>query len=142
VFLVRENLFDFFTHVDVVGKLLWIDAISIDQANSAERVHQVHIMDKIFSRAKSVFVWLGCGDDGIARALVHAASEHDTNESPDEMSDSDSDSLTDYHYPRRPQSFLDQAVQKNSHAFWKAYKSLCSLSYWTRVWILQESYFG
>ncbi|KAK0631280.1 heterokaryon incompatibility protein-domain-containing protein [Immersiella caudata] len=37
---------------------IWIDALCIDQANSSERQHQVLLMDRIYSRAKHVIVWL------------------------------------------------------------------------------------
>lgn len=38
---------------------LWIDALCIDQGNVVERAAQVAIMDRIFSSARSVMVWLG-----------------------------------------------------------------------------------
>lgn len=40
-------------------RLLWIDAICINQENLAERASQVRIMDKIFDRASGVMVCLG-----------------------------------------------------------------------------------
>jgi hypothetical protein len=134
LFFVRANLHDFFTHTDVVGKLLWIDAICIDQSNTAERVNQVQLMDKIYSQAKNVIVWLGCGDEEIRGALKQAADYHDTNE----VSDSDKDSSTNHGHPNRPKTILDHAVQTHLHPFWNSYERICSLPYWTRVWILQE----
>lgn len=38
---------------------LWIDQITIDQANVIERGHQVGIMGKIYSQSKRVVIWLG-----------------------------------------------------------------------------------
>jgi len=38
------------------NRLLWIDAICIDQTNVGERNHQVDIMDHIFSRNSCVFI--------------------------------------------------------------------------------------
>jgi hypothetical protein len=40
-------------------KLLWIDALCIDQENVIERNHQVQQMGEIFSRASNVLAWLG-----------------------------------------------------------------------------------
>ncbi|KAJ4990452.1 heterokaryon incompatibility protein [Stagonosporopsis vannaccii] len=40
-------------------KLLWIDMLCIDQANNAERNHQVQLMREIYSKASRVIVWLG-----------------------------------------------------------------------------------
>ncbi|KAF1843234.1 uncharacterized protein K460DRAFT_396592 [Cucurbitaria berberidis CBS 394.84] len=40
-------------------RVLWVDAISIDQKNLTERASQVRIMDKIFRSASGVTVYLG-----------------------------------------------------------------------------------
>ncbi|CCD52555.1 hypothetical protein ACHAPC_003355 [Botrytis cinerea] len=40
-------------------RILWVDAICIDQYNHEERNHQVQIMAKIYSSAHRVIVWLG-----------------------------------------------------------------------------------
>lgn len=44
-------------------RVIWIDAICIDQANNGERSHQVSMMRDIYSRAESVAIYLG-GDKG------------------------------------------------------------------------------
>lgn len=43
------------------GAALWIDALCIDQGNAAERAAQVAMMDRVYSRARHVTVWLGPG---------------------------------------------------------------------------------
>jgi hypothetical protein len=40
-------------------RVLWIDAICINQMDLDERNHQVKLMAYIFSRAQEVLVWLG-----------------------------------------------------------------------------------
>jgi hypothetical protein len=40
-------------------RYLWIDSICIDQANSAEKGHQVSIMSQIYETAENVAVYLG-----------------------------------------------------------------------------------
>ncbi|RDA93834.1 hypothetical protein CP533_6400 [Ophiocordyceps camponoti-saundersi (nom. inval.)] len=40
-------------------RILWIDAICIDQTNTSERGHQVQQMGKIYSVAENVVFWLG-----------------------------------------------------------------------------------
>jgi hypothetical protein len=45
-----------FKHQD---RILWIDAICIDQSNSKERGHQVRQMSSIYTKAAQVIVWLG-----------------------------------------------------------------------------------
>ncbi|RDW91856.1 hypothetical protein BP5796_01250 [Coleophoma crateriformis] len=44
---------------DYTTRLLWIDAICIDQSTYHERTQQVQIMSTIYQRAHHVFVWLG-----------------------------------------------------------------------------------
>ena len=58
---------------------VWIDAICIDQSNDAERGHQVRLMPDIYSRAKTVLVYIGEGDDNITSALEMIATEEINN---------------------------------------------------------------
>jgi hypothetical protein len=44
------------------SRVLWIDALSINQADVLERSFQVQIMSSIYSLANTVIVWLGPGD--------------------------------------------------------------------------------
>ena len=62
VLMVRKNL-ETFLHVarkQLGYCFLWIDALCIDQANAAERDHQVQRMGTIFAKAKMLITWLGC----------------------------------------------------------------------------------
>lgn len=72
---VRKNLWDFLwiARHKSFGTLLWIDAICIDQNNTAERNHQVQQMGRIYSAAKTVLVWLG-NDLEIAQ-ILHFVNE-------------------------------------------------------------------
>ncbi|PVH81297.1 HET-domain-containing protein [Cadophora sp. DSE1049] len=42
-------------------KVLWIDAICIDQASLSERGHQVKLMCDVYLKAKRTWIWLGEG---------------------------------------------------------------------------------
>ncbi|KAF2143104.1 uncharacterized protein K452DRAFT_226331, partial [Aplosporella prunicola CBS 121167] len=42
----------------LVDKLLWVDALCINQGDNAERGHQVAMMQDIYSAAGQVSVWL------------------------------------------------------------------------------------
>lgn len=58
--LVRKNLFTFLQHAEEKNfGWLWIDALCIDQANDAERTHQVQRMGALFAQADRVISWLG-----------------------------------------------------------------------------------
>lgn len=58
---IRENLWDALVNLRDAreDRVLWIDAICINQADVEERNRQVELMAYIFGRAKKVIVWLG-----------------------------------------------------------------------------------
>ena len=60
-FLVGQNLHAALLHLRsrFLERILWIDAVCIDQGNLAEKGLQVQSMAKIFAKASRVIVWLG-----------------------------------------------------------------------------------
>jgi hypothetical protein len=57
---VQQNFADFLrTSHPTSKKWLWIDAICINQSDSAERSQQIFLMLEIYSQAPGVLVWLG-----------------------------------------------------------------------------------
>lgn len=87
---------------------LWIDAISIDQNSIAERNHQVALMDRIYSRADHVIVWLGLPTDSMITA-----------------------------YPILVDSNLsDHSLMLRNTL--KGILDICENPYWNRAWIVQE----
>lgn len=44
-------------------RILWVDAICIDQSDKKEQGHQVRQMGKIYSKAHQVLIWLGPATD-------------------------------------------------------------------------------
>ena len=61
-------------------RILWIDAICINQDNLEEQGQQVQLMAKIYSKATRVLVWLGETADNSDTALekIHFAAENDS----------------------------------------------------------------
>ncbi|KAF7932472.1 uncharacterized protein EAE98_003771 [Botrytis deweyae] len=62
----------------ILDRIIWIDAICINQEDLNERGHQVQLMAKIYSKASQVVIWLGEAADNSDRALeeiVVAASQ-------------------------------------------------------------------
>ncbi|KAI3319151.1 HET-domain-containing protein [Xylariaceae sp. AK1471] len=51
------------------ARILWIDAICIDQSNLQEKSHQVAFMGEIYKHARQVVVWLGPAANNSGRAL-------------------------------------------------------------------------
>jgi hypothetical protein len=76
--LVGRTCHDALQHLrqETSYRLLWIDAICIDQQNPTERTHQVRMMDKIYNRAAKVVVFLGEHTPG-SRVLFKELAEAD-----------------------------------------------------------------
>jgi hypothetical protein len=51
-------------------RLVWIDAICVNQGALDERSHQVQLMKDIYSQAVRVIVWLGEDEYGLARKAI------------------------------------------------------------------------
>lgn len=95
-----------------IEKYLWIDAICIDQTNTAERNYQVRLMGKIFSGASEVVIWLGLEDRDTETAFELLRSvEKDSRIPPD----------TNVYNCALPS--LERLLESD---------------YWRRVWIVQE----
>lgn len=87
--LVTANLHTALSHLRdcLIERIIWIDAISINQEDNDEKGQQVQAMAKIYAKASRVIVWLGeaAGDsDQALRIIRKAAEEHHTNPAIDE----------------------------------------------------------
>ncbi|RDW63742.1 hypothetical protein BP6252_11287 [Coleophoma cylindrospora] len=113
-FRIRRNLFDALLHLRQPSSqaLLWVDAICINQADTAERNQQVQRMADIFSGARRVLVWLGL--ETVNTRLAFSFLAHAYLGSPS----------------NRKELMNDPG--------WDAVKELCENDYWKRVWIVQE----
>ena len=70
-------------------RIMWVDAVCINQANENEKGHQVQSMAKIYGQADRVIVWLGKAADDSDQALedIRVAAEGEfTNSSNNEKS--------------------------------------------------------
>ncbi|KAL7919896.1 heterokaryon incompatibility domain-containing protein [Trichoderma austrokoningii] len=66
-------------------RVLWIDALCINQGDNKEKTQQVRIMGEIYTRARRVLIWLGNGDDvqkGVGLLTSKPANEKHADWSP------------------------------------------------------------
>ena len=65
VMLVTPNLYSALQHIrsEDQDRVLWVDAICINQESNDERQHQVQQMSRIYEGAEEVLVWLGNGTE-------------------------------------------------------------------------------
>lgn len=147
-FAVTENLHDALLRLrhPRQARLLWVDAVCINQGNTTERGHQVKNMAKIFSAARRVIVWLGRGTD---RTLMAISSLRKLQNQSSVLSEL---------YPWLDVPFSDQSNVGRVEAWLKfgiklgleteafvlplsdqiALEALLELPYFTRVWVFQE----
>ncbi|KAG6361226.1 hypothetical protein INS49_009450 [Diaporthe citri] len=57
-------------HAVESDRLIWADALCINQGDTAERNAQVRMMGDIYARATSTLIWLGEEDDDVARGMT------------------------------------------------------------------------
>ena len=74
-FVVSQNLFFALANLRraETPRLLWVDALCINQADLAERSAQVAIMRRIYENATRTVVWLGIGDSWTERGINFCA---------------------------------------------------------------------
>jgi hypothetical protein len=72
---IGKNLFGFLHHArqTLFSTHFWIDALCIDQSNTAEKNQQVQQMGRVYSLAQTVLIWLG--DDVEIENLLCLANE-------------------------------------------------------------------
>ncbi|PKK47765.1 hypothetical protein CI102_7553 [Trichoderma harzianum] len=86
---ITANLYEVLLRLrdKMIERILWIDAICIDQASIEERGEQIQYMAEIYSKANRVIVWLGEAADNSDQALKsirmaadeeHQSSRNDT----------------------------------------------------------------
>ncbi|KAI2780409.1 heterokaryon incompatibility protein-domain-containing protein [Daldinia loculata] len=91
------------------ARFLWVDSVCINQEDADERCKQVGLMPEIYSRAQKVLVYIGEGSKDTSDAMFALNSDGKSS----------------------------QGYGKVGHYF-KEIKSLFSLPYFSRVWVIQE----
>jgi hypothetical protein len=68
---ITENLYTALIHLRhrQFPRILWVDAVCIDQGNQQEKEHQIQLMPAIYTEARIVIVWLGDAQDDGGKAL-------------------------------------------------------------------------
>lgn len=148
----------------VSDRIIWIDAVCIDQNNLKERGHQVQQMSKIYREAERVLFWLGPGTEDTKNTLLYLQwlrlkvdQVEARGQSRDILEMGDRNQLE---FRRRIASELhdrydfepDDSDPKTSACYqlwyeitwvwhsdhWKEFKELLLVPWFKRVWILQE----
>jgi len=145
-------------------RVLWIDAISINQRNLDERSYQVSLMGEIFSSASEIMIWLG---DSISKSSSLQSSPVVLEDGKDiqwlrenigkicsmtSFLNHESETLAafgmlyllsiDEHWTEKPLFKADDKGQLHiANAYklaWQALQKMLRLQWWTRLWVVQE----
>jgi hypothetical protein len=111
-FTVAQNLFNALKYLRHPSeeRVLWVDAICINQTDFSEKNRQIGFMPFIYMRAKRVLIWLGV----VSMPLQHGS---------------------DGKVVRVDGSTSFEPAQDEDNAL---LRTLCENPYWRRVWIIQE----
>lgn len=95
-------------------RILWIDAMCIDQENHEERNHQVQMMTRIYTGAEQACIWLGEDNDDSTKAI---------------------------HFIReimRLENFDSISEKKENASKWQSLLILMQRPWFSRRWVVQE----
>lgn len=133
---ITKNLFTAWTYLrdDHVSKVMWIDAVCIDQSNVVERGHQVGQMAGIYRGAEQIIIWLGPPTHGTNLLLGCLKELHKSWAR--QKSRNSLVQVQEQWTKIRQNSGLDQAVLINLQR--RGLVSLLGETWFTRIWVLQE----
>jgi hypothetical protein len=110
-------------------RILWADAICINQSDTTEKGHQVKNMGHIYEHARRVIIWLGKDTEGIARdcfGLIRESVNYLERE------------LEIYGETRKIPALDDSCLLSRDKTKWKQLEKLSSLEWFSRAWVVQE----
>ncbi|KJR81168.1 uncharacterized protein SPSK_05058 [Sporothrix schenckii 1099-18] len=119
-------------------RLLWVDALCINQQDLPERGSQVLFMDLVYKRAARVVVWLG-----VAYSQSHLAFELMTKITgvmeADRKAHSDSNSGGEmYRKYTMEQDVVERGLPEQDDPAWLALDALFWRQWFLRIWVVQE----
>jgi hypothetical protein len=126
-----------FRHPEDV-RIVWADALCINQEDPEERSRQVSMMGKIYRSASRVLVWLGVNEDGSEDSILTAfqAMEYVTKLCPqiaDIVPSADSE-------PCSAKNLVDAFVAQGVDNVFTSLGVFYNRPYWRRTWCIQELY--
>ena len=142
IFEITVNLHDALLHLvhPYESRLVWADAICINQDDPIERSHQVQLMREIYTRASRVVVWLGKdNNENTETAISLIGTIHETCV---EYAQSTNADLA-YLCADDPELLtVRPSSMRADECGWQALRQFYSRPWFTRVWCVQEIILG
>lgn len=107
-------------------RVLWVDALCINQSDEQERSHQIALMADIYRKASKVLIWL--------ENVVEPPAMLDKCSNIFAINNSDFHDIMKRDKKIIPSLVTDQVLM--DHGNWLL--AFCQAEYWSRLWILQE----
>ncbi|KAH7309637.1 heterokaryon incompatibility protein-domain-containing protein [Stachybotrys elegans] len=128
---VTKNLFEALHHLRYTDRdrIIWIDAVCINQGDIVERGAQVQLMCDIYKRAKSVVVWLGEATNDSTTAINLMKKLHEV---------SLNATAQDWAKPISEKELKDIGLPEAYSTDWAAIEALYCRQWFRRIWIIQE----
>ncbi|KAH0556412.1 hypothetical protein GP486_005667 [Trichoglossum hirsutum] len=115
-------------------RLVWVDAVCVNQSDIEERNHQIQLMGQIYTGASVVVSWLGPHDEMLSTAFriirLISSTRRSMNAGPN-----------DFEWMRScPELWTKDRTGTTTwqNKAWEAVDKFLGLPNWRRVWILQE----
>ncbi len=125
-----------------VERILWIDAICINQADLNERNEQVRIMSSIYQQATRVIVWLGLGWPGGKHVAAEAIKEFAKRQSQGADSQQLSTFLDNPHEKMEvirhrffDDNYCEPVAIDHNGGHWPVLVDFFDRPWWRRVWV-------
>ncbi|XXG99605.1 hypothetical protein Hte_005946 [Hypoxylon texense] len=116
------------------ARVIWIDAICINQQDNDEKSHQVAMMGEVYSKCSNCVIWLGESDEE-AEPGVRSVTAVKAFELLDILA-------TDQHLPELPCFSVVEgertAIHPQYEEHFMALKHFLDLPWWRRIWVIQE----
>ncbi|KAH9203637.1 heterokaryon incompatibility protein-domain-containing protein [Leptodontidium sp. 2 PMI_412] len=143
---ITTNLFDALKRFRLpdADRVLWVDAICINQFDLEEKNIQVPLMKDIYSKASVVLIWLGRGSEETDRAWGALAQmntyfhKHLTHYTADSMRYFTLQTALEKGLATRMTILGRKQTEEIRQLDWNAIASLLRLPWFTRAWTMQE----
>jgi hypothetical protein len=113
-------------------RVLWADAMCINQTDNVEKSYQVRSMDRIYKKARAVPVWLGKDNEEIADDCFKLVRETVEQLAP-QLEYLEKYGITGVNWYLSPAVMICEDGVR-----WAKMKTLIDLPWFSRVWVVQE----
>lgn len=138
---ITENLHAALRQLAKMGSRqpLWVDALCINQSDSREKSHQVHMMGSIYAQAERALIWLGEEDDTSTSSMrfirtVVALMDRHFSSKWEHLS-----FINDLTMPKDPTRFKDDLEHILAAPEWSHLSKLFQRPWFSRRWVVQEA---